>query len=321
MVAKNTDYGSFAEDIIIGLGSKPKTLSSKYFYNEKGDKLFQEIMNLPEYYLTRKEFEVLDTYKKEILISFIESEQPFNLVELGAGDGLKTKVLLNYLVENDVDFTYFPIDFSASVLKELKESLTTELPDLEVCPLTDTYRNVLIKRPWNNGKPTLILFLGSNLGNFDLDEALDILDHLKTGTVKGDQVLIGFDLKKNPKIILDAYNDAQGVTRAFNINLLNRINEEFNGNFDLDSFIHWPTYDPVSGECRSYLVSKKEQEIYLKDLDHEIHLAKDEAIFMEVSKKYSLEEIEQLASQTGFIVQNMFLDSEEYFADVLWKRI
>src|SRR5690606_201341 len=97
--------------------------------------------------------------------------------------------------------------------------------------------------------------------------------------------------KKNPKIILDAYNDAQGVTRAFNINLLNRINEEFNGNFDLDSFIHWPTYDPVSGECRSYLVSKKEQEIYLKDLDHEIHLAKDEAIFMEVSKKYSLEEI------------------------------
>lgn len=321
MNAKNTDYGSFAKDVLKGFGAVPKSISSKYFYDEKGDKLFQKIMALPEYYLTRKEFEILDDFKESILADFIKSNKPFNLVELGAGDGLKTKILLKYLSEKNIDFNYFPIDFSESVLVELKNDLLKELPELHVTTIKDTYRESLKKRSWENGNPTLILFLGSNLGNFMLEEAYEIVDHLSLGTVVGDQVLIGFDLKKDPQTILNAYNDSRGVTKAFNLNLLHRINQEFEGDFNVDSFLHWPTYDPISGECKSYLVSKEKQSVYLKSLDYYIEFEKDEAIFMEVSKKYSLSEIRKLAKRGGFEVQNEFLDKDAYFADVLWKRI
>jgi len=320
MNAKNSDYGSFGQDVIFGLNSTPKTLSSKYFYDGKGDKLFQQIMDLPEYYLTRKEFEILQTRHEEILAPIIALGTGFNLVELGAGDGLKTKILLHYLNSVQADFTYFPIDFSSSVLEELTESLADELPDMKVKPLEDTYRGALKHREWDNGKPTLILFLGSNLGNFSEDEALDVLDHLRVGTSKSDMVLIGFDLKKNPQTILNAYNDSGGVTKAFNFNLLSRINQQFDADFDVEKFVHWPTYDPVSGECRSYLVSTEDQKINLKELGQVIYFEAFESIFMEVSKKYSISEIQKLADRSGFEVMENFLDSEHYFADVLWRK-
>ncbi|TXE11455.1 L-histidine N(alpha)-methyltransferase [Algoriphagus aquimarinus] len=320
MNAKNTDFGTFAQDVMLGLNSTPKTLPSKYFYDAKGDKLFQQIMALPEYYLTRKEYEVLEGQHKQILTEIIALDKPFNLVELGAGDGMKTKILLRYLTEMNVEFTYYPVDFSGSVLEELEESLATEFPALNVNPIQDTYRDSLKKQVWENGKPNLILFLGANLGNFGMDEAKNIIDHLRVGTKKGDLVLLGFDLKKNPQIILNAYHDKQGVTREFNMNLLDRINSELDADFDRDSFTHWPTYDPVSGECRSYLVSQKSQVVTIGALNQSFEFEAFESIFTEISKKYSLSEISHLASLGGFEVKENFMDSEGYFADVLWVK-
>jgi dimethylhistidine N-methyltransferase len=320
MNAKNSDFGTFGQDIVLGLSAQPKTLSSKYFYDAKGDKLFQDIMALPEYYLTTKEFEILESQHEEILKPIIESGEPFNLVELGAGDGLKTKILLRYLLAKNVDFSYYPIDFSGWVLEELTESLAKEMPDLEVHSIQNTYRGALQEKKWENGKKSLILFLGSNLGNFQLKEAFEILDHLMIGTNHSDWVMIGFDLKKNPQTILSAYDDTSGVTKAFNLNLLARINRELAGNFDLDSFVHWPTYDPISGECRSYLVSTKKQKVHLAALNETLYFKAFESIFMEVSKKYSQEEIEELARRSGFKVIENFTDSETYFADCLWQK-
>ena len=320
MNAKNTDFGTFAQDVMLGLNSTPKTLPSKYFYDAKGDKLFQQIMALPEYYLTRKEYDVLEGQHEQILAEILALDKTFNLVELGAGDGMKTKILLRYLAKMEVEFTYFPVDFSGSVLEELEESLSFEFPALEVKPIQDTYRESLKKQVWENGKPNLILFLGANLGNFGADEAKNIIDHLRVGTKKGDFVLIGFDLKKDPQVILNAYHDKQGVTREFNLNLLDRINRELDADFDRESFTHWPTYDPVSGECRSYLVSQKSQEVTIGALNQTFEFEEFESIFTEISKKYSLSEISHLASLGGFDVKENFMDSEGYFADVLWVK-
>jgi len=320
MNAKNSDFGTFGQDVVLGLNAQPKTLSSKYFYDAKGDKLFQDIMALPEYYLTRKEFEILESQHEEILKPIIESGEPFNLVELGAGDGLKTKILLRYLLAKNIDFTYYPIDFSGSVLEELKESLAEEMPDLEVHSIQNTYRGALQEKKWENGKNSLILFLGSNLGNFQMKEAYEILDHLMIGTNHSDWVMIGFDLKKHPQTILTAYDDSTGVTKAFNLNLLTRINRELDADFDLNSFVHWPIYDPISGECRSYLVSIKKQKVHLAALNETFHFDAFESIFMEVSKKYSQEEIDVLAHRSGFKVIENFTDSETYFADCLWQK-
>ena len=320
MNAKNTDFGTFAQDVMLGLNSTPKTLPSKYFYDAKGDKLFQQIMALPEYYLTRKEYEILEGQHEQILKSILKIGKPFNLIELGAGDGLKTKILLRFLVNNEIDFIYYPVDFSGSVLEELKQSLAEEMPNLEVNPIQSTYRESLKNQEWENGRPNLMLFLGANLGNFGVEEAKNIIDHLRVGTRKGDQVLLGFDLKKNPNIILDAYNDEQGVTREFNMNLLDRINKELDADFDRNSFVHWPTYDPVSGECRSYLVSLKSQAVSIGALNQTFEFEAFESIFTEISKKYSLSEISHLASLGGFEVNQNFLDSDGYFADVLWEK-
>lgn len=321
MSSKNLDFGSFAQDVMLGFSSQPKTLPSKYFYDEKGDKLFQEIMELPEYYLTRKEFEIFENQHEEILKPILNLGQSFNIVELGAGDGQKTKILLDYLIKQQAEFEYFPIDFSATVLEELKLSLKNEIPGLKVSPIKDSYRGSLINRDWDNGKPNLILFLGSNIGNFGLEEAYDILNHLRIGAKHSDFLLLGIDLKKNPQTILNAYHDSKGVTKAFNINLLHRINRELDGDINTDNFIHWPTYEPVSGECRSYLVSMMEQTINLKALDQSFHFDAFEPIFTEISKKYSLSEIGELAIKGGFQTIHSFTDKEQYFANVLWQRI
>ncbi|MDN3203716.1 L-histidine N(alpha)-methyltransferase [Algoriphagus sediminis] len=318
---KNLDLGSFAQDVLIGLSSKPKSIPSKYFYDATGDKLFQQIMAMPEYYLTRKEFEILENQHKSILKKILSKNEPFNLVELGAGDGLKTKILLRYLDVIGADFTYFPIDFSGTVLEELKGSLAEELPNLPVKPIEDTYRGSLLKREWENGKPSLILFLGGNIGNFPLKEARDVLDHLRLGTVFGDEVLLGFDLKKNPQTILDAYHDKEGITREFNLNLLKRMNRELGANFDVEEFMHWPSYNPVNGECRSHLVSLKKQKVDITALNQAFEFEAFEPIFIEISKKYNLGEIKKLARRSGFELKEAFLDGESFFADVLWERV
>jgi dimethylhistidine N-methyltransferase len=312
---------SFAADVLEGLCAENKFLSSRYFYDASGDILFQKIMQLPEYYLTRAEFAILDQYKSAILQPLIKGKEKFNLVELGAGDGLKTKILIQYLYENEIPFEYFPIDISGNVLQQLKLSLGREFPDLPVHTIENTYSGALEEKKWHQNSPTLMMFLGSNMGNFLEEEAMDLLTALADALEKNEILLAGFDLKKNPELILKAYNDSQGVTRDFNLNILGRINRELGGDFNLEKFTHWPVYDPVSGECKSYLISEEKQAVNVEALGQIFTFEKAEPIFTEVSKKYSLVELKKFAEAKGFEVMDNFLDDREFFTDSLWRKI
>ncbi|ELR73077.1 hypothetical protein C900_05712 [Fulvivirga imtechensis AK7] len=307
----------FARDVLKGLTSTPKELSSKYFYDEEGDAIFQQIMNLEEYYLTRSEHEILKANKARILDIFRNDAPRFNLVEFGAGDGYKTKVLLEHFVSSEADFQYVPIDISGNVLQILKDSLEEEFPSLKVKCIKNEYFKAL-KQLENGGTRNVVLFLGSNIGNFTDSRAIEFLKELNDALRDGDLLFIGFDLMKDPDVILRAYNDQEGVTRNFNLNLLKRINRELHGNFDLTGFKHFPTYNPVTGTTASYLVSTKKQSVEI--MDSNIEFEQWEAIHMEISQKYSMNDIESLATQTGFAVIRNFYDSRKYFVNSVWRK-
>ncbi len=308
---------SFAREILEGLTSTPKRLPSKYFYDKNGDKLFQEIMQLEEYYLTSCEHEILTTYKDTLLHLFNEGDRPFNLVEFGAGDGYKTKILLRYFLEKEIDFEYVPIDISKNVLEILTNNLKEELPDLAVRPIVNDYFSALHNLR-SKGRRNIILFLGSNIGNFSQEQAFDFLSRIYSEIKRGDLLLIGFDLKKDPHVILSAYNDAKGITRAFNMNLLHRINRELNAAIDVDKFMHYPVYNPLTGTAKSYLVSAEIQKIEIQG--HTIELDAWEAIHTEVSQKFAHSDINRMASLTGFTDLENFHDKRQYFVDALWKK-
>ncbi|MFT6815505.1 MAG: L-histidine N-alpha-methyltransferase [Sphingobacteriales bacterium] len=309
----------FSKDVIEGLSSMPKELSSKYFYDELGDSLFQAIMHLDEYYLTKSEFEIFSSNKARLTELFSSNCDTFNLIEFGAGDGLKTKVLLKHMVETGVDFTYIPIDISQNAINKLEASLKDEIPMLKVDGVVNEYFGALEEISKKNQSKNVILFLGSNIGNFNDDLAHDFLSQINKSLKGNDLLLIGFDLKKNPKKILAAYNDKQGITKAFNLNLLSRINKEFEGDFDLGKFDHYPMYNPINGECRSFIISLAKQQVTLKKLNKSFDFALDEPIFMEISRKYDLQHINNLALKTQFRVKENIFDCKHFFVDSIWE--
>jgi len=294
-------------------------LSSQYFYDERGDELFQEIMELDEYYLTRSEYSILDENRQKIFATFREDCKGFNLLEFGAGDGYKTKVLLRHFVEQNTNFHYSPIDISANSLEQLTNTLAAELPELKVSGLRGEYFQVLEGLKSNGEERHIILFLGSNIGNFTKQIAIQFLHQLHSALNPGDMVMIGFDLKKDPLKILVAYSDKSGVTSAFNLNLLDRINRELGGDFNLDNFIHSPYYDPVSGECRSYLISTTEQTVHMDGLNMQAHFKAWEAIHMEIATKFDLGGIEEFAKTTGFNIEANFFNDNKLFVDSVWS--
>ncbi len=307
---------SFARDVEIGLKQTPKSLPSKYFYDAEGDRLFQQIMAMPDYYLTDAEFEIFHRHQAEILEYF---GQDFQLVELGAGDGEKTQVLLAHFCDQSVAFSYRPVDISGNILAKLHDCITQRWPSLRVDPVEDDWFAALTAMAQETvPQRRVVMFLGANIGNLERDAATDFLHRLRNCLGSDDRVLIGFDLRKKPTRILAAYNDATGYTADFNLNLLHRINRELGANFAIDQFHHWQIYDPVSGACRSRIVSNREQWVRVAALDKTFHFQAWEAIDMEVSMKYSLAEIEALAIATGFSVIHHFTDSQNDFLDTLW---
>ncbi len=310
---------AFARDVLKGLQSHPKTLPSKYFYDEVGDKIFQEIMAMDEYYLTRAEHGIFERQKEEIFAAIDSDGAAFRLLELGAGDGLKTRVLLEYFASTGAPFDYSPVDISPHVLEILERKVKAELPELSVTPLAGDYFDVLTSINYDTSKRNVVLFLGSNIGNFNNTQAVSFLSRVQQSLHVGDYLLIGFDLRKDPDMILSAYNDSAGVTKRFNINLLDRINRELDGDIDVSAFEHYPIYNPATGECKSYLINTYPQRFTIGALEMEFELAAWEPIFTEVSKKYSLEEIEQLAARSGFEKVRDFFDEDRYFVDSLWK--
>lgn len=307
----------FAQDVLSGLSATPKKLPSKYFYDESGDRLFQQIMNMPEYYLTDAEYDIFTNHKQGILQ--LLGEKHFDLFELGAGDGTKTKILLQHFLDQQSDFTYRPIDISSNVLVQLEQDLQENLPLLDVKVIQGDYFEVLGKMSARHGARKVVLFLGANIGNLSPEEAFLFLQKLKTNLSKEDLLLIGFDLKKDPEIILEAYNDRGGITAAFNLNLLHRMNKELGANFDVDAFKHWETYDPISGATRSFIVSTKSQEVEIQSLNQSFSFDAWEAIDVELSQKYSLVEVEKLAKKAGFKIRKHFFDQQRYFVDSLWE--
>ena len=314
---KEIELDGFGKDVMSGLSASPKKLSPKYLYDGKGSKLFEEIMNLPEYYPTRCELEILENYKKQ-LIEFFSPGETIDMVDLGAGNGQKAMILISFFLRR-IDFKYIPIDISTSAVKELENTLKKRYPKLNVKGLDAEYIQGLkvLKKEQSNRK--LVLFLGSNIGNFTFREAFHFLKNLRESLNKGDLLIIGFDLKKDPLKIRMAYNDKSGTTAQFNLNILERINKELGGNFNPLNFSFYSNYDPIAGEVRSYLVSNERQEVYIEKLDQTFVFEKWETIHTECSNKFDLTTIERLAEVTGFSVEANFFDSQEYFADSLWK--
>ena len=309
-----------ATDTLKGLSSNPKYLLSKYFYDDEGSRIFQEIMNMPEYHLTDCEHEIFSSLKEEITQAICPENKLFNLVELGSGDGLKTKILLKHLVEEGINFQYTPVDISAKANLELVESLKTELPALQVEAKTGDYFQKLKNLNGHASIQKIIFFLGSNIGNFSDDETTEFLSQLSAYSNVGDKVLIGLDLKKSPAIIMDAYNDPHGHTRRFNLNHLVRLNRELNADFDIKKFEQQTTYNPQTGEVKSFLISNAEQTVQIGTLEKTFRFAKWEAIFMERSRKYDFQTIEKLALNHGFKVVQNFTDQRNYFVDSLWEK-
>ena len=308
----------FLVDVHSGLSSEQKYLSSKYFYDDTGSKIFQDIMRMPEYYLTDCELEIFNTCKQEILSDFSRNNARFELLELGAGDGLKTKVLLSYFLKKKVDFKYLPIDISKDAVVTLVSELKSELPDLAVDGLIGDYFDLISDIKVNGYSKKIILFLGSNIGNFDEETALSFFKQLKAVLNPQDQVLIGLDMKKNSNIILKAYNDPHGYTAAFNLNLLQRINDELGGNFVISDFKHEEVYDDRTGTAKSYLISLVKQTVYIKELEKSYYFEEGEKVFMEMSQKYDIEMIENMAEKAGFRVLKNYFDSRNYFVNSLW---
>ncbi|TXF90874.1 L-histidine N(alpha)-methyltransferase [Neolewinella aurantiaca] len=308
----------FAEEVKAGLSASPRHLSSKWFYDATGDELFQAIMAMPEYYLTDAEREVYQYCGPELLENI--GDRPFDLIELGAGDGSKTRYLINDFIAAGANFTYRPIDISAHAVEELSRRVAAEWPQLDYSPLIGDYFAALN----NLGEPDddavrLVLFPGANIGNFNQAEASGFLRHLHQFLRPGDLLLTGFDLRKDPAVILAAYNDPAGHTADFNLNLLRRINNELKADFDLQQWMHWETYDPLSGAARSYLVARADQTVAIGTLGKTFHFDAWEAISVEVSQKYSRREIEALAEKSGYTHVQHFTDDRVLFSDSLWK--
>jgi len=312
--ANTTDH--FYEEVIEGLKSTPKTLSSKYFYDANGDKLFQELMNCAEYYPTNCELEIFTQQTADICQAMIGDGDAFDLIELGAGDAMKSSILLKYLLEQKADFTYLPIDISDNVISYLNVTLPITLPGLQVAGLNGEYFDMLKKAASISKRRKVVLFLGSNIGNMPVNNAEDFCRELRNNLSPGDKLLIGVDLKKNPKTVLAAYNDKEGITKRFNLNLLERINRELHGDFNLSKFEHYPTYDPESGACKSYLISTEDQRVKIGK--ENIHFAKDEYIYMEISQKFTVMQTNQMAANAGFTPVNIFFDSKKWFIDAVW---
>jgi L-histidine Nalpha-methyltransferase len=302
----------FKRDLLKGLSLKPKSIPSLYFYDDKGSELFQKITKHSDYYLTNAEIEILSRINLPV-----EAEK-IDLIELGPGDGQKGQLVIRGFLDNRVKVNYFPIDISSRAIAQLRENIQPQ-KNLKIhSVLADYFEGLRLVRKKSKNR-ALILFLGSNIGNFNVNECQDFLKHLGDILKPGDFTLIGFDLKKDINILNRAYNDPEGLTRDFNLNLLDRINRELGGSFDKNKFKHLGSYNQKLGAMESFLISQEKQQVFISQLDRSFDFEVLEPIHMEYSFKYLKSDIEKLASQAGFEICEHFNDSKKYFIDSLWK--
>lgn len=308
----------FKKEISQGLSRARKQIPSKYFYDQEGSELFNRITRHPDYYLTQCEIEILTQNKNAL--SRLMSNQAFNLIELGPGEGIKTKILIEQFLRDALNFTYMPIDISTQYLRCLMNQFNQTLPHLKLAPIHSDYFQGLEWLSKHSARRNIVLFLGSSIGNMDAAETRLFLSHLWQALNHGDYVLMGFDLRKDINVLMRAYNDSSGITRDFNLNLLKRINRDLDAHFVLDKFCHYATYNVYSGAMESYLMSLENQTVYIDALKQAYGFEAMEAVHVEYSHKYLLSQIEELARLNGFQKINHFLDSRHYFVDSLWLK-
>ncbi|HYF59072.1 MAG TPA: L-histidine N(alpha)-methyltransferase [Burkholderiaceae bacterium] len=307
---------ALAAHVLQGLRSTPKALSSAWLYDDEGSRLFERIMALPEYYLTRAEHRVLERDGDALAAALSPSGRPVELVELGSGNGAKTLLLCEALERRDVDWLYRPIDLSGGALDALLARFARAMPHARVQPLPGDFLQRWPER--ERGRRRVAMLMGSSLGNLARDEAVALLRALRTRLETGDALVLGLDLQKDPRVVLAAYDDAQGVTARFNLNLLARLNRELAMDFDLDAFAHYPTYSPLDGAALSFLVSTRRQTVRSERLGCAFSFDEGETIFMERSQKYGPALIEDLSRASGFVPWRRFVDERDRYAVEVW---
>jgi len=313
-LVKRDPLAGLAEDVRKGLSAHPKRFLPKYFYDELGSQLFEAICLLPEYYLTRAENEILKRYANDIAASL---DGQITLLEMGSGSASKTRLIIEAVLRRQPELLFMPVDISATALESSSRILLQSYPRLRIEAYAADYFIGLAELGKKPRRRTLALFLGSNISNFDSDEALRFLRALRSVLQKGDALLLGADLKKDPAVLEAAYNDALGVTSAFNLNVLARINRELGGTFDLRAFRHRAFYNEVMGRIEIYIESLTDQRVRIEQLDLEVDFAAGELIHTENSYKYDKASIARLAETTGFKLSRTWLDSQERFSSNL----
>ncbi len=309
-------HAAFLADVIAGLGAEQKAISAKYFYDDIGSELFQKISQHPDYYPTKTEYSILE--KISDILPAIVNESEIDIIELGAGDGHKSELIINGFVNANCKVNFYPIDISEKAMELLGDNLTIH-ESLHIHGVVADYSHGLhyLKQKSNNIK--LVLFLGSNIGNFNKNQTDQFLTMLSTNLNADDYVLMGFDLKKDPAILNQAYNDSDGLTKAFNLNLLARINRELGGNFDIAQFKHYGFYNPYRGTMESYLISLAAQAIHIEAVNQTFYFKEFEPIHLEYSHKFTSSGITKLANHNGFEIIELFSDDKNYFIDALWQ--
>jgi L-histidine Nalpha-methyltransferase len=306
------DTNAFAQDVERGLTATPKSMPPKYFYDELGSRLFEAICFLPEYYLTRAESEILREHADEIVASIAS---PARVVELGSGSAEKTRYLLEALLRRQSRLHYLPVDISDASLERSSLELLHLYSNLRITAYAADYFTALqALQAADENQRTIALFLGSNIGNFNSDEALNFLRQVRKVLRAEDGLLIGVDLKKSADILVPAYDDALGVTAAFNRNLLVRINRELNADFRIEKFLHKAIYNQSLGRIEAHLMSTEKQRVRINGLDLELRFEPGETIHTENSYKFDLEQLAGLASATGYVLEKSWFDRRQRFS-------
>ena len=307
---------TFAEEIFSSLDRDSKFITPKFFYDKKGSDLFEKICTLPEYYPTRTEISILKNLQSE-LPAFID--ESFRLVELGSGASVKTRLLLDIFAKLQTQTEYFPIDIS-EILTESSELLLQDYDTLHITGIVDTYEGGLEFLKNYDDKNNLIIFLGSSFGNFSPDDGQTFLKKINSTMKSGDLFLIGLDLVKDSQILESAYDDAQGITAQFNLNVLSRINDELDADFDLNNFSHYSFYNKKDQRIEMYLKSLVNQSVTISKSNFSLDLKKNELIHTEHSHKYTLNQIRNILENTGFKIKHTWLDEKSHFSLTLVSK-
>jgi L-histidine N-alpha-methyltransferase len=283
-------------DVREGLTKLPKQLSPKYFYDERGSELFEEITQLPEYYLTRAEKLLLEQRISEI----VAAVRPCSLVELGAGSATKTRLIIDEMLANGCAECYVPIDVSKDFLEATSVQLRTDYPDIQITPVISDITEPFTLPPV--ASPTLVAFLGSTIGNFSREPAIRLLSHVARGMGSSDRFLLGADLRKDPEIINRAYNDSKGVTAAFNLNVLERLNRELGADFPVSDYEHKAFYSSEHHRVEMHLIARTAHKVVIPEIG-EIRFREGESIRTELSYKYDRPTLEDILGAAGLVME------------------